>query len=335
MHGIRDFRLEKASKPRILSNEVQVKVGAAGICGTDLHFYRGEWEVKTPLVPGHEFSGTISEVGKDVRGFEVGDRVVAEPNMVCGKCYFCLMSDRNFFCERLRAVGVDVDGAFAEYVKVKAQNVYRFPESLSFEEAALIEPLACCIRGLDRINIEAGDTAAIVGAGPIGLLLLQLVKMAGASMVIQTDLDEERLNLARELGADFTVNVQDEDPVRAIKELTSGYGVDVAVEAVGSPEAITQAMEATRRGGHLNVFGVSPQNAVWAVKPFDLYSKELTITTSYRSPFTFQRAVKMASSGKLKLKPLISHVFSLDEIVRVFEMLDRKLEKTVKIIVKP
>lgn len=335
MHGIRDFRLEKTSKPRILSNEVQVKVGAAGICGTDLHFYRGEWEVKTPLVPGHEFSGIIAEVGKDVRGFEVGDRVVAEPNMVCGKCYFCLMSDRNFFCERLKAVGVDVDGAFAEYVKVKAQNLYRFPESLSFEEAALIEPLACCIRGLDRINIKAGDTVAIVGAGPIGLLLLQLVKMAGASMVIQTDLDEKRLNFARELGADFTVNVQDDDPVRVIRELTSGYGVDIAVEAVGSPEAITQAMEVTRRGGHLNVFGVSPQNAVWTVKPFDLYSKELTITTSYRSPFTFQRAIKIASSGKLKLKPLISHVFPLDEIVRVFDMLDRKLEKTVKIIVKP
>ncbi len=335
LRGIRDIRLEKAPKPEVLSDEVLIKVGATGICGTDLHFYRGEWDIKMPLIPGHEFSGTIAEVGKDTRDFDVGNRVVAEPNMVCGKCYFCLMSDRNFFCEKLKAVGVDVDGAFAEYVKVKAQNVYKFPESHTFEEAALIEPLACCIRGIDNIKIKAGETVAIIGAGPIGLLLLQLVKMAGASMMIQTDLEEKRLNLAKELGADFTVNVQDEDPVRAIKGLTNGYGVDVAIEAVGSPEAITQAIEVTRRGGRLNVFGVSPQNAVWEVKPFDLYSKELTITTSYRSPFTFQRALKLVLSGKLKLKPLISHVFSLDEIVNVFEMLDRKLEKTAKVIIKP
>ncbi len=335
LHGIRDIRLEEVAKPTVSRNEVLIRVAAAGVCGTDIHFYRGEWDVAAPLVPGHEFSGTIAELGDQVEGFEIGDQVVAEPNMVCGSCHFCRMSDRNFFCEGLKAVGVDVDGAFAEYVKTKKENVHKFPENLTFEEAALIEPVACCIRGLDNAAIKTGDIVAIVGAGPIGLLLLQLVKMSGALIVIQTDLKEERLNLAKKLGADHIVNIREGDPLRTIRDLTSGYGVDVAIEAVGNPTAITQAMSATRRGGKLNIFGVSPQDAVWNVKPFDLYSKELTITASYRSPFTFPRAIKLASSGNLKLSPLISHVFSLDEIGRAFEILDKKLEKVLKVIVKP
>lgn len=335
LHGVRDIRLEEVPKPTISDDEVLIRVAATGVCGTDIHFYRGEWKVTLPLVPGHEFSGTIAELDDQMVGFEIGDRVVAEPNMVCGSCRYCRMSDRNFFCERLTAVGVDVDGAFAEYVKTKKENVYKFPENLSFEEAALIEPLACCIRGLDNVAVKPGEDVAIVGAGPIGLLLLQLVRMAGASTVIQTDLEEERLHLAKELGADHTVDIREHDPVKTIMGLTGGYGVDAAIEAVGSPEAITQAMAATRRGGRLNIFGVSPQNAVWNVKPFDLYSKELTITTSYRSPLTFQRAVKLAGSGKLNLPSLISHVFPLNEISQVFEILDKKLKKTVKVIIKP
>jgi 2-desacetyl-2-hydroxyethyl bacteriochlorophyllide A dehydrogenase len=335
LHGIGDIRVEKVPKPEISDDEVLIGVKAAGICGTDMHFYRGEWAVETPIIPGHEFSGTVAEVGENAEGIKVGDCVVAEPNIVCGSCHFCLMSERNFFCERLKATGVTVDGAFAEYVKAKKENVYKFPKSLSFEEAALIEPLACCIRGIDNAKIKTGDAVAIIGAGPIGLLLLQLAKMSGASKVIQTDLKPERLNLAKELGADHTVNTRTEDPVKAITDLTGGYGVDVAIEAVGSPDAITQAMEATRKGGRLNIFGVSPENAVWKVKPFDLYAKELTITTSYRSPFTFQRAVDIASTGKLKLKPLISHVLPLDEIEKAFEIVDKKLENAAKVIIKP
>ena len=335
LYGIRDIRVEELPKPEILDDEVLIRVRATGICGTDIHFYRGEWKVNLPIVPGHEFSGVVVEVGDDVENVRVGDRVVAEPNMVCGSCYFCRMSERNFFCERLKAVGVDVDGAFAEYVKIKGRNVYRFPDSLSFEEAALIEPIACCLRGIDNVKIRAGDVVAIIGSGPIGLLLLQLVRMAGASNVIQTDLKDDRLNLARKLGADYTINVERENPVEMVKKLTGGYGVDVAIEAVGSPKAIAQAMEMTRRGGRLNIFGVSPQDAVWEVKPFDLYSKELTITASYRSPFTFQRAVEIASSGKLKLKPLISHLFPLSEAKKAFEIADKKLENTIKVMIKP
>jgi L-iditol 2-dehydrogenase len=158
--------------------------------------------------------------------------------------------------------------------------------------------------------------------------------MSGACRVIQTDMEDARLKLSSDLGADHTINVSKEDPEETIMRLTNGHGADVAIEAVGDPKAITQAMKVTRRGGRLNIFGVSPQDAVWEVKPFELYNKELTITTSYRSPFTFQRAVKIASSGKVKLKPLISHTFKLEEIHRAFEVAEKKLEKSIKILIK-
>jgi len=335
LHKVRDLRVEDVPAPKILADEVLIEVKATGICGTDLHIYKGEWKTRMPIILGHEFSGAVANLGREVEDLNVGDHVVAEPNIVCGKCRFCLMSERNYFCENLEAVGVTVNGAFAEYVKTKGRNVYKTPEELSFDEAALIEPLACCIRGLDQAGIRTGDVIAIVGAGPIGLILLQLVKTGGASMVIQTDIDEIRLELARKLGADHVLNVSRDNPAEAVKRLTGGYGVDVAIEAVGSPETIIQAMKVTRRGGRLNIFGVSPQDAVWEVKPFDLYEKELTITTSYRSPFTFQRAVRIASTGRVDLKPLISHVFRLGEIGRAFDVAEKKLEGAIKVLVKP
>ena len=335
LYGVRDLRVEEKCISEVADDEVLIRVKATGICGTDVHIYLGEWKTGLPIILGHEFSGVIADVGRNVEGLDVSDRVVAEPNIICGSCHFCRMSERNYFCENLEAVGVTTDGAFAEYVKIKARNVYKIPHEISFEEAALIEPLACCIRGVDRAGIKVGDTVAIIGAGPIGLILLQLARMAGASMVMQTDMENTRLSLARKFGADYTINVKNEDPVEAIKKLTDGYGVDVAIEAVGKPDTITQAMKVTRRGGRMTIFGVSPQNAVWKVKPFDLYDKELTITTSYRSPFTFQRAVKIASSGRVKLKPLISHVFHLDEIESAFEVAEKRLGGAVKVLVKP
>ena len=335
LYGVRDLRLEDVPKPEISDNEVLIRVNASGICGTDIHIYRGEWKTNTPIILGHEFSGVIADVGREVKGLNIGDPVVAEPNIPCGSCYFCRMSERNYFCENLEATGVTVNGAFAEYVKIVASNVYRLPKGYNLDEAALIEPLACCVRGIDQAEIRVGDTVAIIGAGPVGLILLQLALQSGASMVIQTDMEDSRLSLAKDLGADHTINITKEDPVESIKELTGGYGVDVAIEAVGKPEAITQAMRATRRGGRLVIFGVSPEDAVWKVRPFELYDKELTIKTSYRSPYTFQRAVKIAVSGRVRLKPLISHVFKLDDIHRAFEVAEKRLEGAVKVLVKP
>jgi len=335
LHGIRDIRVEDVPKPIPERGEVLIAVRATGICGTDIHFYKGEWSVPIPLIPGHEFSGVIAEVGKDVRGMEEGWHVVAEPNIPCGSCYFCRLSEKNFFCLNLRATGVDTNGAFAQFVKIPASNIYRIPSHLEFEVAAMIEPVACCVRGMDQAGIRLGDFVAIVGAGPIGLILMQLAKMNGARSVLVSDISADRLEMAKSLGADHIVNTSEEDLTRAVGDLTGDIGVDVAIEAVGKPETISQAIGIARRGGRVNIFGVSPQDAVLSVKPFDLYAKELTITTSYRSPFTFQRAVDLVSSGKLVLKPLITHVLPLEKIVSAFGIVERRESGVMKAMVKP
>jgi len=324
LYNIRDIRLSEVPKPSLGSDEVLVKVKACGICGTDVHFYKGEWKVKMPLIPGHEFSGIIEDVGENVKNIKPGDHIVAEPNITCGKCYYCRMSERNFFCTELKALGVDINGAYAEYVKVPSRNVYKIPEELSFEEAAMIEPLACCIRGLDNVGIKVGERVAIVGTGPIGLLMIQLVKMWGASKVYAIDLLDERLRIAEKVGADIVINPLVGDPREIIMRDTNEIGVDVSIEAVGSVRAIETAFNLVRRGGRLLIFGVAPQNAVWNVKPFELYDKELKIVASYRSPFTFERAVELASTGRLDFKSIISHIIPLDSVPEIFERICRK-----------
>jgi len=335
LYNIRDIRISDVPKPKIGPSDVLIRVKACGICGTDVHFYKGEWKVKLPLIPGHEFSGVVEEVGESVKGVEEGDHVVAEPNITCGECYYCKMSERNFFCTNLKALGVDIDGAYAEYVKVPSKNIYKVPDELAFEEAAMVEPLACCVRGLDNVGIKVGERVAIVGTGPIGMLMIQLVKMWGATKVYAMDVLDERLKIAERLGADVVINPLTEDPREVIMKDTNGIGVDVSIEAVGSVKAIETAFNLVRRGGRLLIFGVAPQEAVWCVKPFELYDKELKVVASYRSPFTFGRAVEIASARRVNLKPIISHIISLDEVPEIFKKIDRREKGIVKVIIKP
>jgi threonine dehydrogenase-like Zn-dependent dehydrogenase len=334
LFGVGDLRIIDKDVPEIGDVEVLIRVGACGVCGTDMHFFKGEWKVKTPIVLGHEFSGVVAKVGSKVRGIDVGDHVVAEPNILCGKCKYCRMSERNFFCENIQTIGVTVDGAFAEYVKAPEQNVYRIPGEMPLEEAALIEPLACIIRGVDNVGIPVGSSVAIVGTGPIGLLMIQVVKHYGASKIFAIDIIEDRLRLARELGATLTINSAQQDPEETIREATDNIGVDVSIECVGSSSAIEVAFRLVRRGGRLLIFGVAPEHDVWHVKPFELYDKEVSIFASYRSPYTFQRAVELASSGNLRLRPIVSHIHTLEEAPEVFKELAKK-KKAIKALIKP
>lgn len=335
LFGVGDIRTIEKEVPTIGDRDVLIRVGACGICGTDIHFFKGEWEVKTPLVLGHEFSGTIAKVGAKATNVKAGDRVVAEPNIVCGKCKYCRMSERNFFCENLRATGVTIDGAFAEYVTVPEQNVYTISGKLSLEEAALVEPLACIVRGLDNLRIPIGSSVAIVGAGPIGLLMTQVVKHYGASKIFAIDPVEERLKLAKDLGADIIIDPDSQNPKDIIGENTEGLGTDISIECVGSSSAIETALTVLRKAGKLLIFGVAPEHDMWHVKPFALYNKEVSIFTSYRSPYTFQRAVELASSESLRLKPIISHVYDLGQAPEVFSNLAAKKRGFIKALLKP
>ena len=335
LFGVGDIRVIDKEVPEIKENEVLIRVGACGICGTDIHFFKGEWEVRTPLVLGHEFSGTVTKVGSKVTAVKIGDRVVAEPNITCGKCKYCRMSERNYFCENLEATGVTIDGAFADYVKVPEQNVHKIPDGISLEEGALIEPLACIVRGLDNTRIAVGSSVAIVGVGPIGLLMTQVVNHYGASKVFAIDMVDDRLKLAKELGASYAINSKAQDPRSIVLEKTNDLGVDVSIECVGSSSAIDVAFGLLRRAGKLLIFGVAPEHDVWQVKPFDLYDKEVSIFTSYRSPCTFQRAVEIAASGNINLKPIISHVHGLEDAPTVFNELVDKKKRAIKVLLKP
>lgn len=321
-------------KPGLKSGWVLIKVAYAGICGTDVHIFRGEVSVPLPLVPGHEFSGIVEEIGEDVNGLKRGDKVTVDPNVSCGKCYYCRRG-MSHFCENWWAVGVHRQGAFAEYVAVPQRNVYKLPGKLSLRAAAFTEPLACCIHGQDRAKIKHGDTVLILGAGPIGLLHLQLARLRGAADIIVADIVDLKLSVAERLGADLTVNPAKENLERAVREHTGGRGVDVAIEAAGSVEAFRAALKALDFGGTLVVFGVAPESSVANLRPFEVYAKELKIVGAKINPYTTERALKLLSSGKIRVDELVTHEIPLEELPTYMEKLAQKKLEALKVLVRP
>ena len=333
-----DIRLEEVETPRIRSDQVLVRVRAVGICGSDVHYYKtgraGTYVVKEPLILGHECSGEIAEIGNDVEGFKPGDRVVIEPGFPCRRCFYCKTGRYNL-CEDIRFYGTPpVNGAFCEYVAADADFVYKMPENLTFEEGSMIEPLSVGIHATRRGHVTAEDTVAILGAGPVGLLTLQAVRARGATNIYVTDIRDYLLEYARRLGATETINAQREDPVRRIMELTDGRGADVVIEAAGSIETGRQTFEIVRKGGRIVIIGVFPKTE-FAVRMTDFVDKELTVYGVFRYANTYPTALNLVSAGKIQLKPLITHVFTLDEIQKAIEVAEKKIGNPVKVIVKP
>ncbi|RLE80602.1 MAG: alcohol dehydrogenase [Thermoprotei archaeon] len=321
-----------APKPR--PNEVLVRVKACGICGTDLHIFEGDVPVKYPVIPGHEFSGEVVEVGSEVEDVREGERVAVNPNISCGKCYYCKRGVVHF-CERRVAIGIELQGAFAEYVAVPETNVHRLSNALSFEEAAFAEPIACCLHGQDLLNVGLGDTVAIFGLGPIGLIHLQLVRARGASLVIGVEVLEKRLKLGLKMGADLVINPLERDIIKEIREATGGRGVDAVIEATGNPQVLQNALKAVDYGGKVLVFGVAPMNALISISPFEIYRKEISIIGSFINPHTTERAVKILEARRINVRDLITHEVRIEQVLEVFEKLRTKREDFVKVIVKP
>jgi L-iditol 2-dehydrogenase len=335
LHAVRDIRYEDAPKPGIGENEVLLRVKACGVCGTDVHFFHGEWAVDMPLIPGHEFSGEIAEVGKSVSTVSVGDRVSIDPNVVCGVCKNCRRTERSYLCSNISAIGVDVNGAFAEYVKAPEEVVYRLPGHVDFEVGAMTEPVGCAIRGFGNTRVSLGDTVVIIGTGPMGLILTQMALLQGAAKVIGIEMIDERRRLAEMLGANRTVNPREEDVAKVVKEETEGSGPEVVFEAVGSAKTIELALDLAGRGAKVNLFGVAPQSDVIKVKPFMLYDKELEISASYRNPFTFDRSIQLLASGRIDVKSIITHRFPLRDIQEAFKTFETRKNEAFKIMIKP
>ncbi len=335
LHAINDIRFEEIPTPKIRENEVLLRVKACGLCGTDVHFLRGEWAVRMPLVPGHEFSGEIAEVGREVTNVSVGDRVSIDPNVVCGVCKNCRRTERNHLCSNIRAIGVDVDGAFAEFVKAPREVVYRLPPNVDFETGAMTEPVGCCIRGFDNTRAALGDTVVVIGAGPIGLILQQMALLQGAAKVLTIEPVEGRRRMAKKLGAHRTIDPATEDVPMIVADETEGNGPEVVFEAVGSPKTISLALQLAGRGSRVNLFGVAPQASEVTIKPFMLYDKELKISASYRDPFTFDRAIQLLANGRLDVKSLITHRFPLSKVGEAMETFETKKEEAIKIMLRP
>ncbi len=297
--------------------EVLVQVEACGVCGTDVHIVAGEAPARPPVILGHEFAGTIVESGKAVRGLRPGDHVAVDPNIACGSCYYCRRGQINF-CENLRALGVDIDGGFAESCFVPPSQCYPLPADFSLEHGAFAEPLSCCVHGMDRLALQPGESVAIVGAGNIGLLMLQLARLAGAGPIFVLDPIAAKRTIAQNLGADLVLDPLEHSAREEIVERTHG-GCDAVMECVGKAEAVEAALALTKRGSRVLLFGLASQSALARLPLQAVFRKELSIIASILNPFTFQRAVDLLVQNKIKFSSLTISHFSLEQIASAVE----------------
>ncbi|MCL6445247.1 MAG: zinc-dependent alcohol dehydrogenase family protein, partial [Alicyclobacillus sp.] len=287
-------------------------VMACGICGTDQHIYHGKpgsAAVSPPIILGHEFAGRIVDVGEDVHEFRVGDRVTIDPNIYCRSCRFC-QDGRPHLCENLQAIGVTRHGGMAEFCVVPVENCYRLPDSLTFEEGALIEPLGCCLHGIEQLELRPGYSAVVIGAGFIGLMMLQLLRLQGIAPVLVIEPNPDKRKVATELGAHHTIDPADDAAFQHIFP----KGSDIVIECVGRADTMQNALRHSGKGGQVMLFGVADPSAVVSLAPFQVFSKELTIRGSFINPHTHPAAIALLREGHVHVQSLVSHRFSLDDV---------------------
>ncbi len=311
--------------------ELLVRVDACGICGTDVHILDGTSRSKPPVVLGHEFAGTIDDVGPGVNRDQLGAKVAVDPNISCGRCAYC-RRELVHLCTDLKALGVDIDGGMAQYSIVPAAQAYRLPPGFPSQAAAFVEPVSCAIHGIDRAGVSAGDTVVILGAGTIGLIMLQLARMAGAARIIIVEPLEHKRAIALALNAEHVIDPSVTDPRSVIEEVT-GIGADVVIECAGRPETAELALTLARRGGTVEFFGLCAAGATIPVEPYAVYAKELTIVGSYVNPRTFDRSIAALHSGKVRVDAFQINTFSLASVHEALRYQREGL--TIKSIITP
>ena len=331
-YGKNDIRIEEREIPGIKQNEVLVRVHACGICGTDVHIFCGdEGAAPTPsnTVLGHEFAGEAVRVGKNVKSIAVGDKVCIDPNKLCGSCEFCRRGIGHF-CTSITGIGTTVDGGFAEYCAVSESQVYKVADSISFEQAAMTEPVSCCLHGIELCNIKCSDTVMVIGCGMIGLIMLQLAKLSGAANIIAVEPVEEKRNHALMLGADIAIDPKTEN----VAEILKKHGleqIDVIIECVGRPETIEQAISFSGKYSTVMMFGLTKPNTEISIKPFEIFKKEITLKSSYINPYTFPAAIKLIENGKLDVSSMIYKTEPLNELPLILS--DEKKHSVGKYII--
>jgi len=324
--------------PVVGDDDVLIRIKACGICGSDVHGFTGKTGRRIPpLIMGHEAAGIVEEVGKNVNGFEKSDRVCFDSTVYCNKCQSCRKGLYNR-CEKRRVLGVSTPefrrhGAFAEYVAVPWWIVSKIPDNMSFTQAALLEPASIGTHAGNRAPISTNDTVVVIGAGTIGLFILQAARLRGAAKVIVADINEFRLVLAQKLGADKAINPLKSDIRETIFKETKNRGADVTFEAVGYAQTFLDGVSITKTGGHLVAVGNLEKTAEFNLQ--ELVARELTFTGSYASSGEFRDCIELVASGKINVEPLISDVLPLEDGPGAFERLLKAEENLLKIVLEP
>lgn len=334
--GKGNMEVREMPEPVAGAGWVRVKVEAAGICGSDIHIFDADIQIpmKPPVIVGHEFSGVVDEIGAGVEGFKYGDRVTSETAAeVCGRCLHCRTGNYNL-CHSRRGIGYWFNGAFARYCVVPVQRLHKIPDNLDFNSAALCEPLACCVHGVNELTgISAGDVVVLTGPGPIGLLSLQCAKAEGGFVIVSgTSADKGRLALAKKLGADVIVNVEQENLKDIVEQRTGGLGADVILECSGVSAAASSGLEIVRKGGkytQIGLFGKPIQ-----IDFEKIAYKEITVKGTFSQKWTaWRKALQLLELGKVTTKPLISDILPLSSWEEGFA---KHRDKTgLKIVLKP
>lgn len=317
-HGKCDIRVEEREIPSVGPEEVLIKVMACGVCGSDVHIFEGDQGSTTtvpPLIQGHEFAGIIAEVGENVKGWKVGDHVCADPADNCNECYYCLNGLMSH-CDHMKAIGTNVDGGFSQYCKVKARLLHKLNDDVTFVEGAMAEPLACCINGADRSDIKVGDNVVVYGGGAIGLLLMQLAKLKGASNVVLVEPVEEKRKMAEKIGASFTIDPVHQDVIGTLKENGIEH-VHCVIETCGRKDTSEQAMDVVDKHGTVVLFAVTAVSASMDLPTYKLFQKELTVKGSYCSPYDMGRAVELINAHRIDVTTMMAGLEPLEKLSEI------------------
>lgn len=327
------YTLKEVEIPRIGPDDVLIKVKAVGICGTDVPILKGLREVPLPLIPGHEFSGDIVEVGEGVKDFSIGQRVTPAIVIGCGSCYFCRTGHESL-CDNILETGIHVDGAFAEYVRVPAKVLHLLPEAMSYEDAAAIDPIASAYHPIKKVCVGSEDVVVVYGVGPIGLYTIQLLKAEGAKSIIAIDLRDagSRLELAKTLGADHVIVADEMDVEKEIAHLTEGRGVDKLFDCTGSHHIFPLMIEIVRKLGQIILVGIT--HGLSQVDTARIVRKEIDIKGSICYTWQdYKECMDLLVSGRITTRGIVTHAFALGEIDRAMEAIDKK--ESIKTILYP
>jgi len=343
LHGPRDLRIERVPLPPDPGfGEVLLQVTVTAICGSDLHPYLhgriGDTELKSPLILGHEFSGVVIAAGPDARDgtgrpLKVGERVAVDPSIPCRECEFCRKGHPNL-CSNLRFCGLwPDDGSLREFMIMPGHSCFPVPKAINDVEAALLEPLGIAIHAVDLAKLKVEESVAILGAGPIGLMILEIARLAGAHPIIVTERLAWRVDVARRYGADIVIDITEEDPVQAVTEATDGRGADVVFEAAWGGEAVAQAAEMACPGGRLVLVGI-PSDDVMMLRASAARRKGLTIKMCRRMKHVYPRAIRLVEQGKVHLMDMVTHRFPLDQAAEAFDLNAHYRDNIVKAVIE-